>query len=128
MEGQKLIYPELSYKVIGLVFKVYNQLGGGYQEKYFSRALAIALEEAGLKFEREKEIKLWYSGRLIGKQFLDFIVENKIILEIKVGSEPKYTHLKQTLDYLNSTKLKLALLVYFTSDGVHYKRIINPKL
>lgn len=124
----KLIYPELSYRIVGIVFRVYNQLGGGYQEKYFSRALAVAFEESGLKFEREKEIKLWYGGKLIGKHFLDFIIEDKIILELKIGPETKHIHLRQTLGYLNSTKLKLALLICFTLDGVRCKRIINPNL
>jgi len=123
-----LVYPDLSYKIIGVAFKVFNTLGYGHQEKYFQRAMALEFDKQGIKYEREKEIVLNYNNQCIGKYFLDFIVENKIILELKVVPKFKHIHLKKTLDYLNTTKAKLAILIYFTKDGVKYRRIINPKI
>ena len=124
---KELVYPELSYKIIGIAFKVFNDLGYGHQEKYFQRAMAIELGKDGIGYEREKEIKLNYSNQCIGKYFLDFLIENKIILELKVAPKFKHIHLKRTLEYLNVAKAKLAILIYFTRDGVKYRRIINPK-
>lgn len=123
-----LVYPELSYKIIGASFKIFNELGYGHQEKYFQRAMAMEFDKQGIKDEREKEIKLNYNNQCIGKYFLDFIVENKIIVELKVVPKFKHTHLKRTLEYLDTAKMKLAILIYFTRDGVKYRRIINPKI
>ena len=125
---KELVYPELSYKIIGISFKVFNNLGYGHQEKYFQRAMVLELDKQGIKYEKEKEIKLNYNNQCIGKYFLDFLIENKIILELKVVPNFKHIHLKRTLEYLNATKAKLAILVYFTRDGVRYRRIINPKI
>jgi len=125
---KSLVYPELSYKIIGIAFKVFNDLGYGHQEKYFQRAMALEFDKQGIKYVREKEIKLNYNNQCIGKYFLDFFIENKIILELKVVPKFRYSHLKRTLEYLNEAKAKLAILIYFTRDGVKYRRIINPKI
>ncbi|PIP23707.1 MAG: GxxExxY protein [Candidatus Nealsonbacteria bacterium CG_4_10_14_0_2_um_filter_38_17] len=125
---KELVFPELSYKVIGIAFKVFNSLGYGHQEKYFQRAIALELDKQGIRYEKEKEIKLNYNNHCIGKYFLDFLIEDKIILELKVVPEFKHTHLKRTLEYLDATKVKLAILVYFTRNGVKYRRIINPRI
>lgn len=123
-----LVYPDLSYKIIGVAFKVFNKLGYGHQEKYFQRAMALEFNEENLRYIREKEIKLNYNNRCIGKYFLDFVVENKVLLELKVVPQFKHVHIKQALEYLNVVNSKLAILIYFTKDGARYRRIINPKL
>lgn len=128
MNKKELIYPELSYKIIGRAFRVYNQLGYGYQEKYYQRAYAHELTKEQLAFLREVSVKINYDGANIGKYFLDFIVDNKIIVELKVASEFKYKYIRQVLEYLNETNKKLAILIYFTKSGVKYRRIINPKV
>lgn len=124
----KVIYPELSYKIIGAAFKIYNALGWGHREKIYQRALATALEEIGLKFEREKYIKLKYNDKIIGTEFLDFIVENKVVVELKVMPQLGYIHINQVLSYLKSSGLKLAILIYFLKSGVRYRRIINAEI
>jgi len=123
---KNLIYPELSYKIIGIAFKVFNDLGYGHQEKYFQRAMTLEFNKEKIKYEREKEIKLNYNSQCIGKYSLDFVVENKILLELKVLPYLKHIHIKRTLEYLNETKMKLAILIHFTREGVKYRRIINP--
>lgn len=123
-----LIYRELSFKIIGIIFKIYNQLGYGYQEKHYQRALASEFKKENINFSREKEVEIKYNGELIGKYYLDFIVDKKIILELKVLPTFKSSDLRQTLEYLNATKLKLAILIYFTPEGVKYRRIISPNI
>lgn len=125
-KNKELIYPELSYKLIGSAFNVYNQLGYGYQEKYYQRAFAHEIDKEKIKYIKEKEVKLKYDDKDIGKYFLDFIIENKIIIELKVASEFRYRYLRQVLEYLKETNKKLAILIYFTKEGVRYRRIINP--
>lgn len=125
---QKLIYPELSYKLIGLAFRIYNQLGYGYQEKYYQRAYEHELKKECIVFEKERMVKINYDGECIGKYFLDFIIENKIVIELKIASEFRYKYIRQVLEYLAETKAKLAILIYFTKDGVRYRRIVNPKV
>ncbi|OGF20803.1 hypothetical protein A2316_03170 [Candidatus Falkowbacteria bacterium RIFOXYB2_FULL_38_15] len=125
---EEIVYPELSYKLVGTAFKVYNSLGFGCRELYMQRAYAKELSTEGIIFIREKEIKLIYDGQEIGKYRLDFIVDNKVIVELKVVPIVKNIHIRQVLEYLNATKFKLAILIYFTSNGVVYKRVVNPNI
>jgi len=121
----ELIHKELSYKIIGIIFSVYNKLGYGYQEKYYQRAIDLELTKEKLDHIREKEIKLYYQSQIIGKYFLDFIIENKIVLELKVSNFFHQQDIKQVLGYLKSSKLKLGILAIITGNGIKYKRIIN---
>ncbi len=121
----KVIYPEESYKIMSIAFKVFNKEGFGMPEKYYQEAFAKELENEKIPYEREKYIALKYNNQNIGKYFLDFLVNNKIVIELKVRPRFGYVHIKQTMGYLKSGDYKLAILIYFTSDGVKYKRVIN---
>ncbi len=121
----ELIYKGLSYKIIGIIFKVYNELGYGYQEKYYQRAIALELNKENLNYIQEKEVKLNYENKTIGKYFLDFIIENKIVLELKVANTFHSQDIKQILGYLKASGLQLGILVIITNNGIKYKRIIN---
>jgi len=125
IKKNNLIYPELSYKIIGSAFKIYNKLGWGHKESIYQKSLALELNNLGLKFEKEKFVQTKYDGQEVGREFLDFIVENKIILELKVMPKLGYIHINQVVSYLKSTDLQLAILIYFLKDGVRYRRIIN---
>ena len=120
-----LIHKELSYKIIGAIFNVFNKLGYGYQEKYYQRAIALELNKEKLRYVREKEIKLNYQDEAIGKYFLDFIIENKIVLELKVANTLYMRDIQQVLGYLKASGLQLGILVIITKQGIKYKRIIN---
>ena len=120
-----LVYPELSFKIIGIAFNVYNDLGYGYQEKYYQKAIALDLNQGGIKYEREIPIKLEYKGEKIGKYFIDFIIENKIVLELKIGSCFHRRDIKQILTYLKASGLKLGIIILISPSGIKYKRIIN---
>jgi len=123
----EIIHAELSHSIMDSAYNVYNRLGVDHQEKIFHRAMAIDFKKKQIKYEREKTIKLYYEGEYIGEYRLDFIVENKVIVELKVCLYPQKIHIKQVLDYLNATGLDLAILIFFTRDGVKYKRVVNSK-
>lgn len=123
----KLIYPELSYKLVGLAFKVYNDLGSGYQEKYYKRAFELELQRENITYKKEKEVPLIYDGESIGKYFLDFIIEDKLVLEFKVGNFFHSRDIKQILGYLKSTNSRLGILIICKKDKLAYKRIVNDQ-
>ena len=125
LKRDDLIYPELSYKLIGTAFKVFNDTGYGMNEKFYQKIFAKELESENLNFDKEKLIKINYQGEEVGRYFLDFIVDNKIVVELKVRPRFGYVHVKQVMDCLKTTGYKLAILIYFTRDGVKYRRVIN---
>ena len=120
-----LIYPELSYKIVGCAFVAYNQLGNGHSEKIYQRALAEELGIRRIEFKEQVYVPLLYKGRSIGKIFLDFWVEDKIVVEIKKGNKYSRRHIEQVLQYIKSTDLRLAILINFGSSEVSFKRIVN---
>jgi len=120
-----LIYPELSYKVVGLLFKIYNELGYGCQEKHYHRAFKLELEQNNLEYRQEVLTPLTYHERSIGRYFLDFVVEEKIAVELKVANDFYKSHFKQILDYLKNSNLRLGIIAIFTKEGLKYKRILN---
>lgn len=120
-----LIYPELSYSIMGIVFDVFNHLGPGYKEKYYHNALSIAFTRKGINYETELYSPIKYQGLIVGKQYLDFLIEKKIVLEIKVGNEFRKSFIEQILSYLKSTNLQLGILINFTKIGIKSKRILN---
>lgn len=121
----KVIYPELSYKIVGAAFNVFNDISYGMNEKYYQHAFAKALECGKVPFKKEQMVKLNYDGRSIGTYFLDFVADDKIIVELKVRQRLGYIHIKQVMSYLKVTGYKLAILIYFTRDGIKYRRIVN---
>ncbi len=125
--GQNVVYPELSYEIIGASFDVFNTLGWGHKELYYQRAFAEGLKKKNIPFARERAIMLEYEGAAIGKYILDFIVADKVVVEMKVAPRLGYANVKQVKGYLVSSGLKLALLIYFTKDGVKYRRIVNAR-
>ena len=120
-----LLYPDLSYKIIGVLFEVFNKLGPGYLEKYYQRAVATGLKEVDLKFQEQLYAPLVFKGVKIGKCFFDFLVEDKIVLELKTGGRFSKKDIEQLFSYLKVKNLQLGLLVNFTNQGVKFKRIIN---
>ena len=122
-----LIYPDLSYKIVGILFEVYNQLGPGHQEKYYQKALANAFKQLKIKFQEQVKVDLKFQDVKIGLYFLDFLIEDKIILEINKGDRFSKYFFDQINAYLQASKLKLALLVNFSTSGLKFKKIVNLK-
>ncbi len=120
-----LVYPDLSYKIIGVVLDVYSTLGPGLLEKIYQKATAVKLTTIDLKFIEQLYSPIIFEGKRVGINYFDFLVEEKIVLELKRGNKFSKAHIDQLFNYLVSKDLKLGLLVYFGSQQVHYKRILN---
>ena len=131
MEGRKfivrkdLLYPELSYDINNVLFDVFRQLGFGHPEKYYQKAVATGLQTKGIKFIEQFYVPLKFNGQIVGKYFLDFLIEDVVILELKKDYLFNYTTINQSKQYLYALNLQLALIAYFTKQGVVTKRVIN---
>jgi len=115
----------LTYKIIGCAIEVHNILGNGFQEVIYQRCLAIELENAGLSYLREEEIPLYYKGIEVGSRRADFVVEGKILVELKALIKLDDVHLAQTLNYLTAYDLEIGLLINFGGKSLEYKRMFR---
>ena len=120
-----LLYPELSYRIIGILFTVFNNLGYQYQERYYQRAIRQILQEQKVVFREQVAAPIVFQGKSIGRYFFDFLIENRIILEIKRGDRFSPHDIKQTAAYLTLSGLRLVILARFSSHGLKYRRIVN---
>ena len=120
-----LIEKDLSYKIVGSLFGVYNELGGGYQEKYYQRAIREAFRENKLTFAEQVLVPLQYKSSSIGRYFLDFVVEGKIVLEVKAANTFYPRDIRQVLAYLKSTGIELGILANFSKKRLEFKRILK---
>ncbi|MBI2595269.1 GxxExxY protein [Candidatus Daviesbacteria bacterium] len=112
---------------MNVLFKVHNMLGSKLQEKYYQRAIEIEFQKQNILFEREKMIPLNYEENSIGRYFIDFVIEDKIALEVKAADYFKRGFTIQVLAYLNSGNFKLGIIANFNSNKVLFKRLINPE-
>jgi GxxExxY protein len=123
MENYK--YKELTGKIIGCAMKVHSVLGNGFQEVIYQRALALELEEAHLSFVREIEMPIYYKGTQIGTRRVDFLVEEKVLVELKAITELNEVHYAQIINYLTAYELGIGLLLNFCEKSLKYKRFIK---
>lgn len=121
---EKVIYKDLSYKIMEACFEVHNNLGPGFSEKIYEEALIRELKEKGILYERQKLINIYYKDVKIGEYRLDLIAENKVILELKAVSELNSTFEAQIFSYLKATGMKLGMLINFGNKKVYYKRVV----
>ncbi len=121
----EIIYKEESYKIIGCCMEVHNQLGKGFLEIVYKDALEYEFKKAGITYSREKEYVVNYKGVILPHKFYaDFVVFDKIILEVKGVSNLIPEHIAQTLNYLKVSTLKLGLLVNFGELKLVSQRIV----
>lgn len=122
-----LLYEELSYILRGMFFKIYNELGPGFKEDVYARALLELLEVRNISYEREKEFNVNFNNKRVGTTRIDLVVDNKIIIEVKATNINNSVFEKQLLSYLKSTGLSLGFLVNFGMNKLFIKRYINNK-
>ena len=116
---------ELTHKIIGCAMKVHSTLGNGFQEVIYQRALAIEMERQGLSFAREMEMEIFYDDIHIGTRRVDFFVEDKIMVELKVLIKLEDAHLAQAMNYCQAYNLPIGLLINFGSKSLQFKRVYN---
>ena len=120
-----LLYKEDTFKIIGLCMEVHNQLGKGFSEVVYSDALEIEFIDNNIKYSKEQKFNISYKGNILPHKYrADFIIDDKIVLEIKAIQCLTSSHIKQTLNYLAVSKLKIGLLINFGEDSLKYKRVI----
>ena len=116
---------EESYKIIGICMQVHKILGKGHSEVVYKEALEYEFKLNSIPFEREKMYEIEYKDIVLPRKYVaDFVVYNEIIFEVKAISQLTNSDIKQTLNYLASSKNKLGLLANFGEDSLKYKRII----
>lgn len=121
-----LKYKDITEKIIGAAFNVHSFLGNGFQEVIYQRAFAWEMSEANLEFQREIEQDIFYKDlpRPIGTRRADFVVEGKVLVELKAIKELEDVHLAQALNYLKAYKLEVGLLINFGSKSLTFKRLV----
>jgi GxxExxY protein len=108
-----LKHSELTERIIGIFYDVYNELGHGFLESTYAEAMVVALEEAGLKVAREVGVPVWFRGRKVGQYFADLLVNNAVLLELKTARTLESAHEAQLLHYLRATDIEVGLLLNF---------------
>lgn len=117
-----LMHKEISEKIIGCAFRVYNKMGFGFLESVYEKCLMIELKKAGVNAEAQKRISVYYEGKIVGEFIADVLVENQIILELKSVSKIIKAHEVQLVNYLTATGKDVGLILNFAEKGVEAKR------
>jgi GxxExxY protein len=123
----ELKYKGITAELIGASMAVHNELGSGFPERFYHRALSIELQLRKIKFSSEHYMNVLYKHRLIGKRRVDFFIEEKIMLEIKAISRLDLSNIAQAKNYLEAYNLEVGLLINFGALSLEFKRIQNLK-
>ena len=124
----ELPFKELTHRIIGCAMEVHRVLGPGFQEYIYQRALAIEMRKAGIKFEEEFDLHVFYKGEKIGLRRVDFWIESTISLEIKARSDLDNSHLAQGINYIEASNIQAGLLINFGASSLQFKRLHNKIL
>ncbi len=124
----ELLYEDITFKIRGAAFAVYNELGGAFKESAIDKALTIELTGKGLRVEDQKRIGIFYKGEKVGTYIPDKIVEGKVLIEIKCKSEITKSDEEQFWKYLKGSEYRLGLLINFGPKKLDFKRIIFERV
>ena len=124
---QTLTLDEITYKINGCAMKVHNTLGNGFQEVIYQRCLAIEFQRAGLNFGREVEQTIFYDGIEVGTRRADFVVEGRVIVELKALINLEDVHLAQAKNYVVAYDFPIGLLINFGANSLQFKKVFNQK-
>ena len=116
---------QITEQILGSAFEVSNVLGSGFSEKVYERALLEELRSRGLNVREQACLRLHYKGKIVGNYFLDLLVENEVVVELKCVENLAPEHMAQCLNYLRAANLKVALLLNFQRSKLGWQRIVN---
>lgn len=119
---------QLTHKVIGCAMEVHNQLGNGFQEVIYQRALSVEFGIRGVNFDREMEMSIFYKEKQIGKRRVDFFIEGCVMLEIKAVEQLSNAHKAQAINYCEAYQIADGLLINFGNTSLDFKRVFNKSL
>ena len=115
-------FEEITHKVIGAAYNVYNQLGFGFLENVYKKAMALELDKLSLNVESEKPLTVYYDDQVVGEFYIDLYVESAVLVELKSVQNLAKSHEVQLVNYLNGLKKEVGLLINFGPAGVEVKR------
>ena len=118
---------KLTFQIIGCAMKVHRILGSGFQEVIYQRALAIEFERAGIVFGREVAHTIFFQGDVVGTRRADFIVESRVVVELKALTALEDVHIAQAKNYVVAYDFEIGLLINFGAQSLECKRLFNPK-
>jgi GxxExxY protein len=124
MGDEKIIEKELVYKINSCVFEVYRELGHGFLERVYEKALLIEFNSQRLKAQAQVPIQVHYKGEIVGDYYADLVIEDKVIIELKAQEHLNKAHEAQLLNYLKATKIEVGLLVNFAYPKATVKRFV----
>jgi GxxExxY protein len=125
---EEYIYKDENYTVVGILYEVHKNLGKGFSEIVYKDAIEYEFQQQNIPYQREKEFSVNYKDTTLKHKFYaDFVIYDKIILEIKTIDCFSNSHYNQCLNYLKVSKNKLAILANFNLTSLEYKRIIDSK-
>ena len=127
MVNEQYRYSELTSKIIGCAMTVHQILGNGFQEVIYQRALAIEMRLAGIQFQREFEMPVYYRDEQIGTRRVDFFVEGVVSVELKAIVALDNSNYAQAINYLEAYNLEVGLLINFGETSLKFKRLTNKK-
>ncbi|MBX3243090.1 MAG: GxxExxY protein [Acidobacteria bacterium] len=113
MPNEQFLHSELTEKIIGTFYEVYNELGHGFLESVYENSLAIALREKGFDVQQQVAVPVWFHGQRVGDFYADIVVNDLIILELKAARAFDHAHIAQLLNYLRATEIEVGLLLNF---------------
>jgi len=124
MNDTNIIYPDLSYQIMGAIFEVHKRLGPGFLESVYQKALIEELSGRGMNVETEKVIDLTYKDKKIGTHRLDLVIEDKVVVELKTAESFSIHHKAKVTSTLKASGYKLGILVNFSKAKVEYRRVL----
>ena len=120
-----LEHEAVTKQVIGAFYEVYNGLGTGFLEKVYENALAIELDQRGLQVEQQRHIPVHYRGRLVGEYFADVVVEDLVIVELKIAKKITNVHVGQLINYLKATYCEVGFVLNFGPEAKFERRFAS---
>ena len=123
----ELLYPELSFQIIGFAFEVFNEIGSGHKESVYQNAMRKLFEKNKIKIQEQVYQTVIFQGEVIGKNYFDFIVDGKVLVELKRSDHFSKSQFDQVNNYLVVSGIQLGLLISFSSKGVKFSRVVNIK-
>ncbi len=120
----ELLEKNLTEKIIGACFEVSNELGAGFLESVYEKALLIALIEKGLNAKAQMPLKVFFRGRIVGEFYADIFVEDRVIIELKTVKSIHPEHEAQLINYLKAIGVKVGLLINFGKSKLEWKRLV----
>jgi GxxExxY protein len=115
-------HEELTHKIIGCAYTVFNKLGFGFLESVYQKAMVIELGKSNLNFEAEKPLQVYYGDKIVGDFYVDLYINEAVVVELKSVQSLNKEHEVQLVNYLNGLKKEIGLLINFGSSGVEVKR------